>query len=147
MANGKRRKQTIFSSKYWDSNVRGTKDLILATNYYKALFGPGEGNAFEISPCLWQEDENVSASENEELVKPFLEDEIKRALFETEKNKAADPDRLPIDFFQHYWEVIKSDMLALFNEFYLGNLDIKRINYGIITLLPKVKDAKKDPAI
>jgi hypothetical protein len=80
-------------------------------------------------------------------VKPFLEDEIKRALFEMEKNKAADPDRLPIEFFQHCWEVIKSDMLALFNEFYLGNLDIRRINYGIITLLPKVKDAEKDPAI
>jgi hypothetical protein len=32
-------------------------------------------------------------------------------------------------------------MIELFEDFYLGNLDIKRINYGIITLLPKTKEA------
>jgi hypothetical protein len=34
-------------------------------------------------------------------------------------------------------------MLALFEDFDLGNLDIKRINFGIITLLPRVKDAER----
>jgi hypothetical protein len=34
-------------------------------------------------------------------------------------------------------------MLDLFHEFYIVSLDIKRINYGVITLLPTVKDAKK----
>jgi hypothetical protein len=33
-------------------------------------------------------------------------------------------------------------MMDLFYDFYLGRLDVKRINYGIITLLPKVKNAK-----
>jgi hypothetical protein len=31
----------------------------------------------------------------------------------------------------------------LFNEFYNGDMDVKRINYGIITLLPKVKEVEK----
>jgi hypothetical protein len=35
------------------------------------------------------------------------------------------------------------DMMDLFYDFYLGRLDVKRINYGIITLLPKVKNAEK----
>jgi hypothetical protein len=60
-----------------------------------------------------------------------------------ERNKAAGPDGIPIEFFQTCWDFIKSDMIDLFDDFYLGPLDIKRINYGIITLLPKVKDAKK----
>jgi hypothetical protein len=34
-------------------------------------------------------------------------------------------------------------MNALFNDFYLGVLDIQRLNYGIITLLPKVKEDEK----
>jgi hypothetical protein len=34
-------------------------------------------------------------------------------------------------------------MIELFADFYLGKLDIKRINYGIITLLPKTKEASR----
>jgi hypothetical protein len=49
----------------------------------------------------------------------------------------------PIEFYQHCWKIIKADMVLLFQDFYLGVLDIKRINYGIITLLPKVKEAER----
>jgi hypothetical protein len=31
----------------------------------------------------------------------------------------------------------------MFNDFYEGKLDVSRVNYGIITLLPKVSDAAK----
>jgi hypothetical protein len=34
-------------------------------------------------------------------------------------------------------------MVDLFNDFYLGFLDARRINYGIITLYSKVKDAER----
>jgi hypothetical protein len=39
--------------------------------------------------------------------------------------------------------MIKGDMLEMFNDFYCGTMNIKRLNYGIITLLPEVKDAEK----
>jgi hypothetical protein len=60
-----------------------------------------------------------------------------------ERNKAAWLDGIPIEFFQACWDFIKSDMIDLFDDFYLRPLDIKMIHYDIITLLPKVKDAKK----
>jgi hypothetical protein len=31
----------------------------------------------------------------------------------------------------------------LFRDFYMGNLDVKRINYGTVTLIPKVKEAER----
>jgi hypothetical protein len=34
-------------------------------------------------------------------------------------------------------------MMALFNDFYLGVMDIQSLNYGVITLLPKVKEVEK----
>jgi hypothetical protein len=34
-------------------------------------------------------------------------------------------------------------MCDLFSNFYIGSLDIERLNYGIITLLPKVKYVNK----
>lgn len=82
-------------------------------------------------------------ADNEELTKPFSESEIKVALFQMEKNKAAGPDRIPIEFYQTCWEFIKDDIIELFNNFHKGVLDVSRLNYGIITLLPKVADASK----
>jgi hypothetical protein len=48
---------------------------------------------------------------------------------------------MPIEFYQKCWTFIKKDICDMFDDFYLESLDIQRINYGIITLLPKVKDA------
>jgi hypothetical protein len=71
--------------------VKGTKNLIkLATEYYKSLFGPGEGNLFEVDANLWRTEDRVSNVENANLTKPFLEEEIKGALFQMKKNKAID---------------------------------------------------------
>jgi hypothetical protein len=71
--------------------VKGTKNLIkLATEYYKSLFGPGEGNLFEVDANLWRTEDRVSNVENANLTKPFLEEEIKGALFQMKKNKATD---------------------------------------------------------
>jgi hypothetical protein len=60
-----------------------------------------------------------------------------------DKNKAAGTDGLLIEFFQVSWPIIKEGIIELFADFYLGRMDIKRINYGIITLLSKSKEALK----
>jgi hypothetical protein len=39
--------------------------------------------------------------------------------------------------------VIKDDIMEMFRDFHEGELDISRINYGVITLLPKITDAEK----
>jgi hypothetical protein len=48
-------------------------------------------------------------------------EEIKKALFSMEKNKAAGPDGYPIEFFQYYWEFIKEDIMELFDNFFRGH--------------------------
>jgi hypothetical protein len=60
-----------------------------------------------------------------------------------EKNKVADPDKIPIEFYQSCWEIVKDDILQLFADFHNDKLNISRINYGIITLLPKITEATK----
>jgi hypothetical protein len=89
---------------------------------------------------VWSKEEKAKLEENVELIKSFSEEEIRIALFQMEKNKAAGPDGMPIEFFETCWEFIKGDMLRLFDEFHSGTLDIQRLNYGIITLLPMVKE-------
>jgi hypothetical protein len=77
------------------------------------------------------------------LTQPFSKTEIKEALFQMEKNKAIGPDKIPIEFYQHCWEIIKEDIIEMFGDFYAGRLEASRLNYGIITLLPKIQDAEK----
>ena len=144
VANGRKRKNTILSFKKGDEVVEGDSNLLAhATEYYKILFGPEQGYSFPLALDLWDENEWVQEYENEILTQPFSEEEIKEALFQMEKNKAAGPDSIPIEFYQSCWEIVKNDIIQLFDDFYNGLLDVSRLNYGVITLLPKVVDAEK----
>jgi hypothetical protein len=39
--------------------------------------------------------------------------------------------------------IVKNDVMNLFHSFHNGSLDLQRLNYGVITLLPKMADANK----
>lgn len=45
-------------------------------------------------------------------------------------------------FYKNCWEIIKSEIMSMMNDFFLGNLDIARLNYGVINLIPKVQEAR-----
>jgi len=60
-----------------------------------------------------------------------------------EKHKSAGPDKIPIEFYQVCWDIVKHDIMQLFDDFHKGKVDICRINCGVITLLPKVYDATR----
>ena len=139
IANARKRKNTIMYLKDGDSIIDGDDDLIQhATSYYTELFGLAAGNIFQIDPDLWEDWEKVTNDENEELIKPFTEEEVKNALFQMKKNKAAGPDSIPVEFYQNCWDIVKHDIMEIFHEFHQGSMDVCRINYGIITLLPKI---------
>jgi hypothetical protein len=56
-------------------------------------------------------------------------------------NKSPRPDCFPGEFYQFFWEQIKNPLKRLFDAFTNGSLDIGRLNFGTITLLPKCEDA------
>ena len=60
-----------------------------------------------------------------------------------EHNKAPGPDGFPAEFYQNFWEVIKSDLLQLFTCLHVGQLELFRLNFGEIILLPKVNEAER----
>ena len=74
---------------------------------------------------------------------PFTEKEVKEVIDQMEKNKAAGPDGIPIEFYQHCWAIIKTDVMAVFDDFFAHKIDLRSINYGVITLLPKGDDADR----
>ena len=54
-----------------------------------------------------------------------------------ELNKAPGPDGFPAEFYQNFWNVIKHDLIAIFVHFQQGNFPLYKLNFGVITLLPK----------
>ena len=73
-----------------------------ATDYYKNLFGPATGNTFPLNEDLWEVIEKVTREDNIELTQPFSESEINEAFFRMERNNTAGPDKIPIEFYQHW---------------------------------------------
>jgi hypothetical protein len=57
--------------------------------------------------------------------------------------KAPGPDGFPAEFYQVFWSLIKNDLMAMFRDFHNGDLPLFRLNFGIITLLPKEQEAKR----
>jgi hypothetical protein len=70
----------------------------------------------------------VSTEENGLLTAPYSEEEVKKAVFQMEHNKAPGPDGFPAEFYQFFWEVIKLGLLELFSSLHYGQLiRLKRI--------------------
>jgi hypothetical protein len=55
---------------------------------------------------------------------------------------APGPDGFPVIFYKKFWPMIKPSVLAILNGFALGRVDISRLNYGILTLIPKIPGAE-----
>ena len=145
MANGKNKKKNyIFSLNQDDEIIEGDENILkTASDYYKTLFGPSDSTVCKMDPLCWSPEEKVSQEESELVDSKFSEEEIKNVVFSIEKNTAPGPDHMPVEFFQSCWEIIKFDILLMFEEFENQNLDLGRLNYGIITLLSKTKEANK----
>jgi hypothetical protein len=85
--------------------------------------------------------EQVSHEKNELVTRSFSMDEVRKAIFQMEHNKALRPDGLSTEFYRACWEIIKNDLMALFWEFHKGGLPLYSLNFGTIILLPKCREA------
>ena len=62
-------------------------------------------------------------------------------LKETKTDTAPGPNGLPVAFFKAFWPLLKDHVLTILNGFALGMLDVSRLNFGFISLIPKVVGA------
>ena len=113
----------------------------IALNFYKDLFAREERVNINLDDNFWSESEKVSNEENELLVAPFSEEEIKEAIFSCYAEGAPGPDGLSFIFYQKFWDIIKGDLVSMFEDWFKGDLDLFRLNFAMITLIPKIENA------
>lgn len=91
---------------------------------------------------FWIRRPKLSREELESLAKPFGEEEITQVIENLDVDAAPGPNEFGgAAFFKNFWHIIKRDILKMFKDFYEGKLDVHRLNYGVIRLIPKVKEA------
>ncbi|RVW70240.1 Transposon TX1 uncharacterized 149 kDa protein [Vitis vinifera] len=77
------------------------------------------------------------------LDSPFIEEEISKAIFQLDRDKAPGPNGFTIAVFQDCWDVIKEDLMRVFTEFHRSGIINQSTNASFIVLLPKKSLTKK----
>jgi hypothetical protein len=77
IANGTKRKRTMFSLKNGSEFIQGTPALLEhATNFYKNLFGPAIDAGVRLRDDIWDREEKLEEEDRENLGRNFSEEEI-----------------------------------------------------------------------
>ena len=83
----------------------------------------------------------ISGEEAEWLERPFDVDEVIDVVRSLNGDKALGPDGFSLAFYQSCWDVIKDDVISMFNEFAQVERFVKSLNAMFIVLIPKKRGA------
>jgi len=75
------------------------------------------------------------------LIKPFTLEELDNTIKQMKNNTAPGPDGFTVEFYKAFWPSIREDVKEMLDSLYEGHLELWRLNYGVIILIPKVKPA------
>lgn len=82
----------------------------------------------------------ISRRDDNLLTNPFLEEEIKEAVWSCGVEKAPGPDGFTFKFWKRYWDLIKADVISFVKDFELSGSFEVGCNSSFISLIPKVSD-------
>ena len=116
---------------------RITKEILL---YFEKLYASPTGESWSVEGLDWSPILEESALR---LDSPFIEEEISKAIFQLDRDKAPGPDGFTITVFQDCWDVIKEDLVRVFAEFHRSGIINQNTNASFIVLLPKKSMTKK----
>jgi hypothetical protein len=122
--------------------VQDTRGIMrMASDYYKDLLKWEDRGGFSLGENFWDPEDILSDKERNELEKQFSEEEIKFSVFSCYPEGAPGPDGLSFLFYHKFWEVVSKDVVAMFNDMFAHKLDLFRLNFSMLTLIPKIEDA------
>lgn len=142
LANGRRRR-CLISRLLIEGSLVSDPSIISdhIYSFYNNLLGGKPPSGFMLSPQAWGPEGQVSDADNQLLMTPLSDEEIEVAIFSSKPSSAPGPDGFSVPFFQKIWGVLKPLVLSICKGFCLGTVDISRLNYAVLTLIPKLKGA------
>ena len=71
------------------------------------------------------------------MIRPFEEEEVKKAVFDYDGNKSLGPDGFSLAFLQRCWEVVKSEVMSVLNDFHSSGVVNRGVNDTYIAIILK----------
>jgi ribonuclease HI len=109
----------------------------MAERFYGDLF---TSESFDDAAVIDAISPRVSHDMNDELTKPYLDDEIKSALFQMGPTKAPGPDGFPALFYQTHWDLLKDSVCSAIRGFLMGDGIPEGFCDSVIVLIPKINN-------
>ena len=104
-------------------------------------FGHNDACSLRLGDNFWPSSLTLDEEDKADLIKAFELEEIKSVMMEMKECSAPGLDGFGAIFYKNFRVLIKEDVFVMFQDFWAGLLDIKRLKYGVITLVPKLKEA------
>jgi hypothetical protein len=90
-----------------------------------------------MSEGFWMEGEKLTEIDCLMLVAPFSEQDVERAILGMKVDSAPGPNGFNVTFFRKLWKYINKEIMGMVKNLNQNKLDLKRLNFGVITLSPK----------
>lgn len=144
-ATDRRRKNKINRLEDDQGRLRNTQDQIedLVLEFYPYLFSTSDPSNEDITLTTNLISKVVTEDMNRKLNIPFTEDNIRKATFDLNPNKAPGLDGFTILFFQKEWHIMGKDVTKEALNCLNNSERLDNNNSTIITLVPKTKDPYK----
>jgi hypothetical protein len=95
----------------------------------------------QLATGFWPLEQTLGEVDKEMLSSPFSEKDVVSAIMSMKVESAPSPNELTVTFFRKFWRYPKKDFMQMVQDFNRNRLNLKRLNYCVITLVPKVKEA------
>jgi hypothetical protein len=142
VANGRRRKCCILRLTTKNGPITDKRQIQEHVyDFYHLLLGSSDTRVCSLDPGAWEEGARVSPEENEEVMCTFSLEELDNLVQDMKSDTAPGPDGLHVQFLKKLWPLIRMGVLHIVNDFLLGRIDISRLNFGVLSLIPKVPGA------
>ena len=141
MANGRRRLNGIRRLRIGD-RVLSDQAIVgqALAEHFRDLYRPGPTNQWR---WLATGASVLDQSQQQQLILPFSEDEVKAALQGLNNEGAPGPDGIPVFFYKDCWDTVRYEVMAALEDFRAGRSEMDRLNKACIVLLPKFQGAEQ----
>lgn len=109
--------------------------------YYKHILGEGLKYG-SLDSTFWSPEDKLTSVEQDLLVQTFTKEEIRVALFDSSSTGAPGLDGFIFLFYQHFWNLVKYDVMTICSSFHSQSIDLAKLNRSISCLIPKEHDAR-----
>ncbi|KAL0422180.1 UNVERIFIED_CONTAM: hypothetical protein Slati_3240900 [Sesamum latifolium] len=128
------------SDSTWVESVEGVQQCII--EYFQSVFTSSRPHSDDILRVTEHLPPMVSTEMADDLLRPYTEIEVTKALFSMSPLKSPGPNGMPPLFYQKFWHVVKSEVTACVLDFLNSHILPKDFNATNIVLIPKCKQAQ-----